>query len=267
MIGSIAGLRDATETRAITHIMTKAPDKDERGELEVEDFVEEKSYQQIRNNLYIFALRNWKKIESTYQNIEITNLKKRDAQLWKPILTIAKVINEDLFGRVLEFAIKVSEQRKQDFIPEGSFDYEILEILKNYLDSGEDLIYIKAISDKFNESKEKKIAPKTISGHLDKLGFKEYREKNMHGSHLKISKEIFDIIISPLIPDFSSYSSYSSDNKEKDTKLDDECMTNYDEQKKTPMTNMTNYDEYDEYSKQENKSDDEKIDKILEEFS
>jgi Fe-S cluster assembly iron-binding protein IscA len=247
MIGSIAGLRDATETRAITHIMTKAPDKDKRGELETEDFIEDSLYQEIRNNLYLFALDNWKQVEQTYKELKIENLKKRDFQLWKPILTIAKIINEDLFNRVLNFAVKISEQRKQDFIPEGSFDYEIIEILKDSIDKGETIIYIQAIAEKFNKNKERKIANKTLSNHLDKLGFKEFREKNRNGSYLKVTKEVFEIIVSPIIPDFSSQSSQSSHLHINNIKNSDECVTNCDKDKKTGVTNVTNRDEYDEY--------------------
>lgn len=253
MLGSIAGLRDATETRAITHIMTKAPDKDSRGQIEPEDFEEEQVYQDIRNQLYIFALENWKKIEETYKTIEINSLKKRDLQLWKPILSIAKTISEELYQKVLKFAEKVSEQRKQDFITEGSTHYKILSLLKEQLDFGETKIYIKPITQKFNEGKEegKKTAEKTISSHFDKLGFKEFRDRDMNGSFLEITKDIYENIVNPICPSlsyYSSYSTYSSLDKGKEAKSNDEGMTNNDEQKKLPMTNMTNYVENVEYS-------------------
>jgi hypothetical protein len=256
MIGSIRGLRDATETRAITHIMTKALDKDKRGELEVEDFITESLYQDIRNKLYLFALGNWEKVEQIYKELKIENLKKRDFQLWKPILTIAKIINEDLFNSVLNFAVKISEQRKQDFISEGSVDYKILEVLKQKVFAGENLVYIQFISNIVNQNREKKIANKTISNHLDKLGFKEFREKNRYGSHLNITKEIFETITSPLIPDFSEQSSQSSHlhiNNINNINNSDECMTNCDEDKKTSVTNVTENDEYDEYIEVTNK--------------
>ena len=259
MIGSIAGLRDATETRAITHIMTKAPDRDKRGELEIEDFLDEKIYQDIRNKLYLFALENWKNVEETYKSLNVETLKKRDFQIWKPLLTIAKLINDDLYNRVLDFAIKVSEQRKQDFIPEGSFDYELLGILKENLDKGETLIYIKAITDKFNQNKEKKIANKTISGHLDKLGFKEFREKNRYGSHLNLTKDVYENIVAPLIPDFSSYSSQSSHIEVNSIKLSDEVMTNVTNTENKGVTNVTQNDECDEYIEVANQFSEKKI--------
>jgi len=267
MIGSITGLRDATETRAITHVMTKASDRDGRGEIEVEDYIDEKVYQNILNNLYLFAWENWKNVEETYKSLKIEKLKKRDFQLWKPLLTIAKIIGDDLFNRVLEFAIKISEQRKQDFIPEGSFDYKILEILKEQIDSGETLIYIKTITEKFNTNKEKKVANKTISAHLDKIGFKEFREKNMYGSHLNLTKEIYENIVAPLIPDFSSYSSYSSDLHINSINNNDEGMMNITNIQKTPMTNMTQNDEYDDTIEVDNQFSDKNLKKISEKIN
>jgi fido (protein-threonine AMPylation protein) len=272
MIGSISGLRDATETRAITHIMTKAPDKDKRGELEVEDFVDEKIYQEIRNELYLFAWQNWDKIEETYKSLRIEDLKKRDLQLWKPLLAIAKNIDKELFSEIHEFAKKISEQRKQDFISEGTLDYKLLKILKDKIEAFENKIYLKDVSDIYNDGKEKKIAPKTISSHLDKIGFKEYREKDRNGSYLNLSKEIFEIIVAPIIPDFSSYSSQSSQNiiisseieknKEKtsdeDVTKSDEYIQNNKKIEKLPVTNVTKDDEYDEYIEVTKKLSDEK---------
>ena len=69
MIGSINGLYGATETRAITHIMTKSPDNDERGNLEVEEDEEQSRISEIRDGLYVFALQNWDKTEEIYKHL------------------------------------------------------------------------------------------------------------------------------------------------------------------------------------------------------
>jgi len=230
MLGSIAGLRGATETRAITHITTKAPDNDKRGEIEVEDFINDIEYKKIRSNLYIFALENWRLVEETYRNLKLDNLKKRDFQLWKPLLSIAKVINEDLFQRVLEFAEKISEQKKQDFIPEGSIDYRLLEKLKDFLYSqNKTKIYIKEVSSEINinSGEKEKISERSISAHLDKLGFKEFRTRDYLGSFLTLEKEVFETIVLPSCPnllDSSSQPSAPSENKGKWVKNPDGCL-------------------------------------------
>ena len=248
MLGSIAGLRGATETRAITHITTKAPDNDKRGEIEVEDFINDPEYKKIRSNLYIFALENWRLVEETYKNLKLDNLKKRDFQLWKPLLSIAKVINEELFQRVLIFAEKISEQKKQDFIPEGSIDYRILDKVKEFIyDLNKNKIYIKEISNELNRTLNEKdrIFEKTISAHLDKLGFKEFRTRDSLGSFILIDKCVYETIVSPSCPNLSNYSSdssYSSQIKGKQAKINDECMMNNDG--KAEQTRLKN-DEYD----------------------
>lgn len=232
MVGSIAGLRDATETRAITHIMTKAPDTDKRGELEVKDFESSSDFQEIRNSLYLFALGNWKQIEKAYSEMSIDNLKKRDFQLWRPLLSIAKVLDISLYEKVLSFAEKLSNQKRQDFISEGSIDYRALKYIKDRLEINQFKIYMKDISRSLNENTSEKIAEKTISSHLDKIGFKEFREKDREGSYLKIDKSIYETIVSPICPnlsDYSSYSSYSSHNRGEEKKEGDECVTKGDE--------------------------------------
>jgi hypothetical protein len=246
MLGSITGLREATETRAITHITTKSPDKDSRGELEVKDFSNDKEFQEIRNRLYLYALTNWKQVEENYKNIKLEKIKRRDFQLWKPLLAIAKTLNEELYKRVLEFAERVSEQKKQDFISEGSIDFRVLKIVRELLEQGQSKIYMKSIAEILNRNFTEKTVEKTISNHLDKVGFKDYRRKDMTGSFLQIDKDIFEIIISPICPSLSSYSSYSSFYKGKEEKTNDENMTNYDESLNSRMTNMTKNDEYDD---------------------
>ena len=258
MIGSIAGLREATETRAITHIMTKAPDRDKRGELEVEDHSQEQIYQKIRNKLYLFAWSNWQIIERTYKELDIQKLKKRDLQLWKPVLTIAKTISEDLFERVLKFAEKVSEQRKQDFISEGTLDYKILKILKELLEAKTEPLYIKFITEKINEFAEKKTSGKTISGHLDKLGFKEFRTRDKNSSLLEINSDIYEQLVSPICPTLSTYSTYSTSDRGKEEKSDVEPMVNDVESSDVePMVNdveSTNDVEYSTSKNQKNEA-------------
>jgi|GEM_PF-5205237 len=246
MIGSITGLRDATETRAITHIMTKAPDRDTRGELEVEDYINEPIYQELRNQLYLFAWENWNRIEQEYQSLRsYDGLKKRDFQLWKPLLAIAKVIDSSLYESILEFAVKTSKQKRQDFLPETSLEYQILQFLKNKF-VVQSRIYMKQIAETLSFG-DKKYNEKTISSNTDKLGFKEYRNKDRNGSYLEVPKDVFETIINTLIPDYSSQSSQSSQSNINDNKISDEQVTNRDEYINQNVTNVTNRDENDEY--------------------
>lgn len=263
-ITSINGLYGATENRAITQVHTKAPDKDERGELDPEDDIKDEIWKIIKNKCYRWALENWEEVSKEYKNFNIkTNLKKRDLQLWKPLLILAKIINKkDLLPEIINFAEKLSEQRKDDNISENTLDYKYLncvnEILKHTTSSK---IYLDEIRKKFSEFygiEEKPKSNKSISTHLDKLGFKELRKKDMYGAYYELTKKDFDEIISPITNVFtkseenSSYSSHSSElllNNKKNMMNNDNNMMN--------MMNPTKTEKYDEYD--ENDKNDESL--------
>ena len=254
-ISSINGLYGATETRAISQTHTKAPDTDIRGENDPEDDIEDIKWKKIRNSLYRWALENCKDIYSSYLNFDIaTNLKKRDLQIWKPLLVLAKIIDEkELLPQIISFAEKLSEQRKNDNLSEGSLDYKYLTCLNDLLLSRTsdktDKIYVEDIRIKYNNSYgtlDEKKSNKSISTHLDKLGFKELRNKDRRGAYYDLTKNIFDEIITPLTRDFmvesdkdkeqeeenkkkSSQSSQSSQSREKQQEICDEQVTNSDE--------------------------------------
>lgn len=200
MIGSIAGLRGATETRAITHITTKAPPNDARGQLDEKDYENNPKYQQIRNKLYLFALQNWKRIETTNKELKIDDLKMRDFQLWRPLLSVAKVIDEKIYDDVLKFAKQQATQKQQDFIHDTSLDYKILKIVKEKIGNETAKIRPKDICQEINAnaSLEFRTAEKTISSHLDSFGFKEYRKRDAVGSYFDLTEPLFQEVVMPI---------------------------------------------------------------------
>jgi len=230
-VASINGLFGATEDRAITQIHTKAPDNDARGERDVEEDKNSPKWNALRNQCYLWTLRNWKKVLDEYSNFKVeTTLKKRDLQIWKPILVLAKVIDVDLLKRVLSFAEKLAQQKKNDNISEGTLDYKLLDVANSILVKGVDKVYVNEIYEVYGEryGADHTPAHKTISTHLDKIGFKELRDKDRAGSHYLLTKEIFDEIISPITSNFSSQSSHSSQLSVNSNKISDECVMNND---------------------------------------
>ncbi len=264
-ISSINGLYGATENRAITQIHTKAPDEDKRGELDPEDDVNNESWEKIRNDCYRWALDNWKQVYENYTQFNIkTKLRKRDLQLWKPLLVLAKIIDEDnLLQRIINFAERLSEQRKNDSISESTLDYKYLNCVNELLIKDEyDKIYLESIRFKFNElygQEEKPKSNKSISTHLDKLGFKELREKNRQGAYYELTKTIFDEIISPITNDFiikddktkenlsqPSHSSQLHITNDNDVMNNDNDVMNSDEYDNNKSLKCDEYDECDE---------------------
>lgn len=237
MIGSINGLYGATESRAIVQITTKNPKNDTRGELEFEkdDF----SIKQTRDELYVFALHNWKQIETAYNHlINDTELKSRDFQIWKPILVIAKILNEELYNIIKDQAKKLTEV-KEETVSEGSVEYKILKTMYNLINANkfnQDCILVKHI---YNDYPDKEYRPshKNISGHLDRLGFMEYGKKTNEGKGYQITADLFNNIVSLLNTDI--FPSLSSQKEEKDiiiSKNDSDAnnkkMTNSDEKER-----------------------------------
>ena len=225
MLASINGLMGATEERAIVHVTIKAGDEDKRGETEPESDTPEA--QKIRDDLYIFALQNWGEIEKEYNNLESANLKKRDFQIWKPILALAKFLNEDLYKNMVAFADKLTTIRKGDGIPEDTFKYRILMIVWNMIQKKEKIL-VKVIRARMGG--EKPPSCKSISSHLDKIGFYEDRQHTKHGSCFNLSQERFESIVNTICPSlFSNYSSSSSSSSSlpiKEERIGDEWVTN-----------------------------------------
>lgn len=232
MVGSINGLFGATENRAIIRITTKPKEKD-KSKGDSEPNPNNKIWQEIRNSLYISSLDNWKKIKSIYENHNnTTGLKNRDYWLWKPLLILAKEISDELYEEVLERAKKQQDIKEADYISEDSIDYSILKILYDLIKES-NIAYIKIIHQRLPDSQYKP-KERTISNKLDKLGFRDYRNKDRNGSYFGVSKEVFEGIITPICPSIfsekSSQSSQSSQNNEYiEDKQEELIVTNGDE--------------------------------------
>ncbi|GAG54279.1 unnamed protein product, partial [marine sediment metagenome] len=205
-ISSIKGLYGATESRAITQIHTKAPKTDARGELDPENDREKGDWAYIRNGCYLFMLQNWKRIKQEYDNFnENVDIKQRDMQLWKPLLVLAKIIDKDLFERVKKFAEKISTQRTEDYLPEGTFDYDLLEIMANLIKEGQNKIFVEDIKQVYKANNpEQKIHRgfnRSASVRISNMGFDVYRKKDHHkGAYFEMTQDLFDnsaILLNP----------------------------------------------------------------------
>lgn len=205
-VSSINGLHGATETRAITRITTKSLDEDTRGEKEPLEDRKLPIWEEIRDESYRFGLSYWNKILEIYQNFpEDCPLKKRDLQIWKPILSLAKFIDLALYEEIVKFAQNISNQRRDDFLSEDSFDYGVLSALRNCILNGLRKIYIEDIKlAYFQEQGELegnfKYVNRNISNRLDKLGFREFRSRDGKASFFSVSGTDFNEIISTLSP-------------------------------------------------------------------
>lgn len=259
-LSSITGLYGATETRAITRITTKSPDEDERGEREPTEDRNLPVWEEIRDECYRFGLTYWKDIQKIYLNFpKDTGLKRRDLQIWKPLLSIAKFISEELFNELIKFAKEMTERRTDDLVPETSFDYGILQALRICLGRENDMnkIYVNDIKiaycSKQNNSTglEDKYLNRNISSHLDKLGFKELRGRDNKASFFEVTKKIYHEIVAPICPTLSyqstslplsTLSTPESDIEVVKVAMSDENGDSYGKKHNTSITNFRRND-------------------------
>ena len=151
-------------------------------------------------------MKHFKRFEEIYRDDSFfanLNIKKRDLQIWKPLLALAELIDHDLFLEVVDFAEKLSVQRKEDFIHEDSFDYRVLKIVKELIEVSE-IVRPKKIADLFKERYDgERIWERRFTNKLDSLGFKELRLRDKEGSKFIITKEDFYIRIKPISPELT----------------------------------------------------------------
>jgi len=210
-LSSINGLFGATETRAITRITTKSGNEDARGETEPAETRNSIIWAEIRDECYRFSLENWKAIKKIYDNFpKDCGLKRRELQIWKPILSLAKFINQEDYVELLKFAIELSNRRLDDLVPESSFDYLCLSALKKAIEKSDSqevyvnmikLFYLELV--KNQEGVHDIYLNRNISSHLDKLGFKEFRKRSNKASYFEVTQQIFDEIVIPICPDLA----------------------------------------------------------------
>ena len=147
-IANISGLDTVLEDRTITITMirTNNPDK---GNLAVTDGAEDWSY--LRSLLYSFALTHAESIADVYNNDPGVNaLINRQNELWRPLLSIAKVIDtkmEGVFERMHQEAIRRAEEISSADLED--FDSAVLLALRGLTDiEGESTLTNKEVREK-----------------------------------------------------------------------------------------------------------------------
>jgi len=256
-LGSINGLFGATLTRALTRITTKSPNDDNRGEKEPEDDRQEPIWGGIRDRCYRFALDHCEEIKEIYMNFpKDVGLKRRDLQLWRPLLSVAKFIDEELYQEILSFAKELTNRKIDDLIHESSFDYMILAALKEkIISSSSEKIYVESIKYAFCDAKGDEDGKKdiylnrNISKHLDNLGFRDLRDRDRNGAYFSVNQDIFNEIVAPSCPILafiSSPSSPSSHSCVKQQQTSDDSMTICDDKKNEDVTIVTINDDNDD---------------------
>ncbi|MHA1853763.1 MAG: hypothetical protein ACTSUF_09705 [Candidatus Heimdallarchaeaceae archaeon] len=173
-ISNIKGMDDILEERCITIIMERTLSKEYSDRVANMDY--DPDWQDIVDGLYVMLFCNYKEIQELYSTLEnTTSLLNRDWELWKPLLTIALFIDEDLYKKMVDIAIKESEAKEIESLSEPEI---------NLLDSLKELVQekryykVKEIKEKMLEKYEEQ--PKFLNNWwigrcMKRFGFKQKR--------------------------------------------------------------------------------------------
>lgn len=85
---------------------------------------------QIRDDLYIMALQYWKEVKEIYDHLKVDGVTSRELEVIKPILTIAKLIDEKLYHEMLKWFKELTEQEKLKDLTDD-WEYHLLKELWN----------------------------------------------------------------------------------------------------------------------------------------
>ena len=198
MIANIKGLEKVLENRCIKFTMVRTADA-VRANLNVGESSE--SWKYIRHQLYTFALTYFEDIKVLYSSDpEIRNIQEisgREAELWFPLLAIAKFIDnngcEGLFDRIKNLAIEnAQESRSEDL---DDYTHALLTILRDFPECNE--ISNKQIEKSMKDCLETEHIPSNrwIGNALKKLGIVEESIRTKSGYKYKIKQNILQNLI------------------------------------------------------------------------
>lgn len=177
--GGIAALNDTTASRCINLLM---PPVKGREKFNREINSRDKHFLELRDSMYIHMLSDFNEILSTYRELESpsSELSGRDWEMWKPLLSLAQVIDSNLFSNIAALALKMTKQRKDsDFSAED--DIEFLKVISMLLEENTEPkghLFIQDIKkalietecDTFLELSAKYISNRWIGSWLKRLG-------------------------------------------------------------------------------------------------
>jgi hypothetical protein len=234
MIGSINGLYGATEDRAIIHITTKAPPDDFRNKLDPEE--NDPRFQQIRDDCYIFALQNWRKVKDAYLSWnKETGLSNRDFNIWHLILVLAQIVDADSYATIVEFAKNQTDIKKINGLGEESVEFKILQKAYQLLKQKGSPLFLQDIADCFINTA-RPIHQKTISKRLNNMGFRDFLRHFERGNGYDIDLAQFESQVETAYPmilsSFPSLCSADSHLTDDRLEVEEEVMTE-DSLKKT----------------------------------
>lgn len=141
VLSGISGVTDVLADRTI-----KVRTKKIKSNIELEEYNPtkemERDLKRIVNSLYIFGLSYADKIYEMYNSKKINKIKEisaRENDIWKPLLSIAKVIEEEseleISKDLIEYAMILNEEKRRINL-ENNISYKLIRTLDEFLEQG-----------------------------------------------------------------------------------------------------------------------------------
>lgn len=166
VINNIIGLPPVTESRCNKIQLLKTEKKDI---VDVKINEKDPFWENTKDDLHILALQKWRDVKNCYEDLEINQLTARELERSEAVLTIAKVIGEDIFNEVLSYILENNEQQSMKD-PHDEWGFIIFEFLNSVVVEGEKDIKVNEIT----ESVKHKFITNPHNEKQEKLKFSHY---------------------------------------------------------------------------------------------
>lgn len=176
-------------TRCIVIRLIKT--KTEKGKLEPDE--NDPFWQEIRDKQYLFVMQNWQKIQELYQNYQSTKFNNRNLELVKGILSVAKIIGQDVHDEIESFLEESFDDRDFEVL-QSDWRYILFRSLsKNVIDERD--YTVGEISEWCKEEilpeKPEGSRKKWIGGILSKIPlFKKVKDRKNKGITYRLSPQL-----------------------------------------------------------------------------
>jgi len=142
MFANIRGAADTLMTRCIPITMIRTGNKLIQNS---EITPSSPEFSKLRDDLYLVMMNYHSQIKKTYEGLQDSEILGREWELWKPILTIAKTIDSDLYLSLRGFGLTIMKNKKENLLS-NMVTPQMLKLVK-------ELILLKKYNDNYYSAK------------------------------------------------------------------------------------------------------------------
>jgi hypothetical protein len=172
-LAGITTLQDILLDRAIKITMVSTLSEKRKRKPNIQD----EFWKAIRTLCYIFAFTYYKDVREIYYNMNLDFEDPREIDLWKPILTLAKITGVNL----KEYAEQKIKEKKEEE-EESRMDLLVLKIIALKIEGDEAWVSLKDIADEINDRYKLDISSRTVGSVLRK---RKIKERKISGGYVK----------------------------------------------------------------------------------